>query len=200
MLKRVLLMLVAVSLLFAAGCQTEEETNINEEMAVTFTDDLGREVTVEDPQRVACLIGSFADIWYLAGGADDIVATAEDTWRYFDLPLDEDVVNLGATKELNLEQLIACDPDFVLASCNTAGNVELEATFEEMGLNVAYFSVSSFEDYLRMLKTCTDITACVENYETYGTQVEEQVVHPLQKQMDRNLMCYIFAPQEAVVK
>lgn len=142
---------------------------------MTRGDDLGRQVTVDSPRRVACLIGSFADIWYLAGGVEQIVATASDTWRYFDLPLGEDVVNLGATKEPDLEQLIACEPDLILASCNTAENVALEPTFTQMGLNAAYFSVSTFEDYLRMLKICTEITGCAENYETYGTAVEAQV-------------------------
>ena len=178
MLKRILSGMLAFSLLFLAGCQPSEEgtqEEVSATTAVTFTDDLGREVTVSDPQRVACLIGSFADIWYLAGGVETIVATADDTWRYFDLPLSEDVVSLGGTKELNLETLIACDPDFVLASCNTSGNVELQESFEEMGLNVAYFSVSTFEDYLEMLEICTEITGCTENYETYGTQIKEQV-------------------------
>lgn len=151
-------------------------TALASESGVTFADDLGREVAVsERPERVACLIGSFADIWYLAGGVDQIVATAADTWTYFDLPLREDVVNLGATKELSVEQLIACEPDFVVASCNTALNVELEPVFEEMGLNVAYFDVSTFDQYLKMLKTCTEITGCPENYERYGTQVQQQV-------------------------
>ena len=35
---------------------------------VTFTDDLAREVTVpQNPERVAALIGSFADVWCIAG-------------------------------------------------------------------------------------------------------------------------------------
>ncbi len=143
--------------------------------AVTFTDDLGRTVTVDRPKRVACLIASFADIWHLAGGAEQIVAATGATWTYFDLPLGEDVVNLGATKELNLEELIACNPDFILASCGTDRNRELESTFEKMGLNAAYFQVDSFEDYLRMLKVCTKITGCDENYETYGSNVKAQV-------------------------
>jgi len=146
-----------------------------ETAAVTFTDDLGREVTVDDPQRVACLIGSFADIWYLAGGADKIVATANDTWTYFDLPLREDVINLGATKELDVEKLLSCEPDLVIASGNTALNVELEPTFREMGLNVAYFTVSTFDEYLHMLSVCTQITGCEENFQRYGTELQERV-------------------------
>ena len=142
---------------------------------VTFTDDLGREVTVEQPKRVACLISSFSDIWYQAGGVDQIVAATSATWKYLDLPLKEDVVDLGSTKELNMEQLIASEPDFVLASCGTDRNVELEKSFEQLGLNVAYFNVDNLEDYLRVLKICTDITGCVDNYKKNGTDVEKQV-------------------------
>ena len=150
--------------------------------AVTFTDDLGREVTVDRPERVACLISSFSDIWCLAGGADTIVAATDATWRYFDLPLKDDVVNLGGTKDLDLEQLLSCQPDLILASGGTDRNVELEASFADMGLNAAYFSVDNFDDYLRMLKICTDITGKPENYDLYGTQVATQVGDALVRQ------------------
>ncbi len=160
-----------------AGAPPSSETD--SETAVTFTDDLGRQVTVDRPERVVCLIASFADIWYLAGGVEQIVAATNATWTYFDLPLREDIVNLGAAKNLNMEKLIACDPDFVLASCGTDRNTELESSFDEMGINTAYFSVNTFEDYLRMLKICTEITGVSENYETYGTAVRSQVENAL---------------------
>ena len=102
--------------------ETVQETGGTEAVqtgAVTFTDDLGREVTVENPKRVISLIASYADIWYLAGGVDTLVGTTNATWTYFDLPFREDIVNLGSSKELNQEQLLACEPDFVLASCGT---------------------------------------------------------------------------------
>ena len=165
------IMVFILLLLMLAGCAAPQQ----ETEGYTFTDDLGREVTVASTERVACLIGSFADIWYLAGGVDSIVATAKDTWTYFDLPLKEDVVNLGGTKELNLEQLIACDPDFIIGSCNTASQVELKDTFEAMGMTIAYFDVSTFEDYLRVLKIFTQLTDVVELYHLYGDMVAHQV-------------------------
>lgn len=174
-MKKFLCFLIVLACLLTACDGSGQPVGTASDTAVTFTDDLGRTVTVEDPQRVACLIGSFADIWHLAGGTDTIAATAADTWTYFDLPLKDGVVNLGATKELDLEQLIACQPDLILASCNTAGNVALQDTFGEMGLTAAYFDVSTFADYLRMLKICTDITGCRESYVRYGTGVQEQV-------------------------
>ena len=162
---------ILLMILVLAGCAAPE----TEEEGFAFTDDLGREVTVASTERVACLIGSFADMWYLAGGAEHIVAAAKDTWTYFDLPLSEDVVNLGGTKELNLEQLIACQPDFVIASCNTDSQVELKDTFDAMGLAVAYFDVSTFEDYLRVLEIFTQITDRAEFYHLYGDMVGHQV-------------------------
>ena len=165
------LIAVLLMILVLAGCTAPEM----EEEGFTFTDDLGREVTVASTERVACLIGSFADIWHLAGGVDSIVATAKDTWTYFDLPLKEDVVNLGGTKELDLEQLIACDPDFIIASCNTDAQVDLKDTFDAMGMTVAYFDVSTFEDYLRVLKLFTQLMEYPEMYRLYGEEVGYEV-------------------------
>lgn len=175
------IMLCCLLLLTACGSPANVPPSLEKdsETVVTFTDDLGRQVTIDHPERVVCLIASFADIWYLAGGVEQIVATTNATWTYFDLPLREDIVNLGAAKELNIEKLIACNPDFVLASCGTDRNTELESAFDEMGIHTAYFAVNTFEDYLRMLKICTEITGFSENYETYGTAVQSQVENAL---------------------
>lgn len=166
---------LALLLLLSACGGTEETPPPPSETAVTFSDDLGREITVDRPQRVACLIGSFADLWYLAGGEDTLVAAAHDAWTYFDLPLDEAVADLGATKELNLEQLLACEPDLILASCNTASQMALEPTLSGMGLPTAYFDVTTFADYLRVLALCTRLTGCGERFDAYGTAIQTQV-------------------------
>lgn len=185
-MKQVVSLLLATCCLLLAACgnsvSPSAPQNVPAETSVTFTDDLNRQVTVDRPQRVACLISSFSDIWCLAGGADTIVAATDATWRYFDLPLRDDVVNLGNTKELDVERLLACEPDLILASGGTDRNVELEASFSAMGLNAAYFSVDTFEDYLRMLKICTEITGKTENYDLYGTQVARQVEAALARQ------------------
>lgn len=160
----------------SGGESTQQETQ-----AVTFTDDLGRQVTVENPQRVAVLIGSYADIWCLAGGKDTLVAAANDAWTSFDLGLGEDVANLGGVKETNLEVLLAAQPDLVLASSNTAAQVDLLPTLEQAGLNVAYFMVSNFDEYLHMLDICTQITGQEDCYQQYGQALEEQVEQARQR-------------------
>ena len=170
---------VAESSAPAPGSETAESAPASPETAattLTFTDDLDREVTVPaNPERVAVLLGSYADVWCLAGGQDSLVAAASDAWTDFDLDLGEDVANLGSLMEPNLEELIASAPDLVIASSNTTSNMELLPSLEQLGVPVAYFGVNSFNDYLEMLDVCTQITGHTENYQTYGLDVQAQV-------------------------
>jgi iron complex transport system substrate-binding protein len=53
--------------------------------------------------------------------------------------------------------------------------MEMKDTLESAKVNVLFFNVNSFEDYLRMLKTCTDITGREDLYDTNGIQIEKQV-------------------------
>ena len=171
-----LFLLLSLSLgLAACGAEGAPSPAADAEGEFTFTDDLGRTVSLDTPRRVAALIGSFADIWCLAGGHDTLVAAADDAWTSFDLGLGGDVANLGAIKEPALETLLAAEPDLVLASCNTAADVELLEVFESAGVTAAYFDVQGFGDYLRMLEICTSLTGCGENYRTYGLDVQSEI-------------------------
>ena len=171
-MKRLIPLLLLCTLL--AGCGPAAA-----EGGYTFTDDLGRTVTVDSPERVACLLGSFADVWVLAGG--EVCAAADDAWEDFDLPLAPDAVNLGHTKELSLEALLAAEPDLVLASANTEVDVQWMPTLEAAGIPTAYFDVSDFDDYLRMLKRCTDLTGRPDLYEQHGLQVQAQIDEAVEK-------------------
>lgn len=140
---------------------------------VVFTDALGREVTaVKDPNRVAALIGSFADIWMLSGGK--LCAAAEDAWSDFGLELG-DAVNIGGAHSPSVELLLSAAPDLVIASSSTASNVNMKDTLIAAGITVAYFDVDNFEDYLKMLDICTDITGRKDLYAQNGLAVQTQI-------------------------
>lgn len=163
--------LLIAMLLSVTACKGQEK-NVAEN-TITFTDALGREVSVaKNPKRVAALLGSFADIWTLAGG--ELCAAAEDAWQDFGLEL-ESCTNIGGAHSPSLELLIASDPDFVIASASTASNVEMRETLEEMGITVAYFDVDNFADYLSMLDICTDITGRKDLYEQNGLVIKAQI-------------------------
>ena len=190
-MKRTLLSILLTTCMLLSACGITEsskstavnETTVEESSAITFTDDLGREVTVSDPQRVAALLGSFAQIWMLAGG--DVIATADDAWDDLSLELSEETVNLGNTKQLSLEQLLAADPDFILASINTRQNIEWQETLDATGIPTAYFDVSDFEDYLRLLSICTNITGRKDCFEQYGSDVATHIENVLAKSKKR---------------
>ena len=156
---------------FSFSCDNQsKEGNVN---FYSFSDSLGREITLKKkPERVAALLGSFADVWTLAGG--ELCAAAEDAWDDFNLSLDG-CINIGGAHSPSLELLISADPDFVIASASTASNVEMRETLEAMGIAVAYFDVDSFDDYLKMLDICTDITERKDLYEQNGLAIKAQI-------------------------
>ena len=182
-MKKKLISLFLIFFLLLSGCASRTAPSVAAADAVTFVDDLDRTVTVSNPQRVACLLGSFAQIWQLAGG--QVIATADDAWDDLGLELPEDCVNLGNTKELSLELLLSARPDFILASSNTRQNVEWKETLEAAGITTAYFEVSDFQDYLRLLELATGITGREDLYEKHGLAVEAQIQSILEKAGNR---------------
>ena len=141
---------------------------------VVITDDLGREVTLEaPPRRVAVLMASFAETWLLAGG--ELIAAPKDAWEDFDLELPDTVVDLGSYMKISPEALFDLEPDLIIASANTKSQVEMKETLERARVDVLYFDVNGFEDYLRMLKTCTDLTGRPDLYEENGLRIQGQV-------------------------
>ena len=175
-MKRFFAVLAAAALvLLAAGCSAGENDvpPQNAGSAVTFTDALGREVTVNAPEKAAALLGSFAEVWTLAGG--QLAAAPDDAWNDMELSLSEDVLNLGKINELSLETLLSADPDFIIASSQIRVDLEWLDTIESTDIPIAYFDVSDFDDYLAMLKICTDITGKDDLYQKNGTDVKDTV-------------------------
>ena len=172
-MKKALALILALVLFALCGCAAQNETAGSAENSVVFTDALGREITIEkEPQRVAALIGSFADVWQLSGGT--VCATAEDAWDDLGLELG-DAVSLGGAHSPSLETLLSTEPDLVIASASTTSNVEMKEVLENAGITVAFFDVDCFEDYLTMLDICTDMTGRKDLYEQNGTRIAEQI-------------------------
>ena len=159
--------------LLLSSCAASQPMQAPIDHSINCTDALGRELTLtRKPRRVAALLGSFADVWVLAGGTP--IAAPADAWEDFDLDLG-DAVNLGGAHSPSVEALIAADPDLVLASASTASNVQMLETLEAAGIAVIYFDVDCFEDYLDMLYLCTQLTERQDLYEQNGLQIQRRI-------------------------
>ena len=137
---------------------------------VTFTDDLGHEVTVDNPQRVVACMGSFANAWELAGGT--LVGVSDDALQAEGFTIaSPDVATVGDFASVNLEAIIALDPDFVIMTSGTGGRggdssqADLRDALVASNIPVAYFEVTTFDDYQRLMETFTAITGREDLYE-----------------------------------
>lgn len=145
-----------------------------------FVDDLGRTVAVRSLDRVVACMGSFAKVWELAGGS--LVGVTDDALvDYPELDLPDDVGVVGDFSELNLEAVVALEPTFVLLSAASGGRgkggsqADLVDSFDELGIPAACFQVTVFDDYLRMLQICCDLTGRADLYELNGSEVGERI-------------------------
>ena len=147
---------------------------------VTFTDDMGNEVTVDNPQRVVACMGSFANAWELAGGT--LVGVSDDALTAAGWTIESpDVATVGDFTAVNLEAIMALNPDFVIMTSGTGGRggdssqADLRDALVGAGIPVAYFEVTTFDDYERLMRTFTDITGRADLYEQNVAKVAEAI-------------------------
>lgn len=164
-----------------SGCAGKPAENNGDDSGVsegasfpyTFTDSVGNEITLEKkPEKVAVLFSSYADIWLTAGGEVSITV-GDSIERGF---CDDSVllVDSGAGMSIDMELLTSYEPDFVIGSADMSAQLETCEKLNSLGIPSAAFQVESLDDYLAMLKICTDITGNNEAYETYGTNVKAE--------------------------
>lgn len=197
MTKKFLSVFLSAALAVAAfsGCANEEKAEKKtadktasqaekKSETVTFTDALGREVTVASgTKKAAALLGSFAEVWTLAGG--ELAAAPDDAWVDLDLDLSDDVLDLGKVNELSMETLLSSEPEFIIASSSVRVDLEWLESIESTDIPIAYFDVSDFDSYLDMLKVCTDITGRDDLYQTNGLDIKSSVDSVIEKSEKR---------------
>jgi iron complex transport system substrate-binding protein len=156
-----------------SGCAEKLPAGNSLEEGYTFTDALGNEITVHNPQRVIALMGSFAETWMLAGG--ELVGVTDDALEERGLALPENISSVGKYNSPNVEKMIGLEPDMVILSAETQAHAALQGVLADAGITAAYFSVTHFDDYLAMLEVCTEITGRKDLYEKNGVMVEQQI-------------------------
>ena len=89
------------------------------------------------PQRPAVLFSSYAELWQLAGG--DVAVTVGDSVKRGFVNAGTPLVDDGAGLKIDAEQLIAQQPDFVIASADMGVQAELCGQLSGYGIPCAAF-------------------------------------------------------------
>lgn len=141
---------------------------------VTFTDALGREVTLAVPvRRAVAFEGSLAEAYLTCGGT--LVGATEDAVTERGLMLTEDTAVIGTVKQPNLELTVALEPELILLSADSAAHLKLLDALDALGVPCAYFSFDTWQEYMGMAAVLCRLTGREELLEAQREQVQRPI-------------------------
>ena len=162
-MKKALMLALILALALACAAQAE-----------TIVDATGREVTVEGtPEHVVALLGSYGEVWLDAGGR--LAATTEDAVDTPAALAQGDIANLGSHSEPNMELLLSLEPDFVILSADTAEHPAIAEVLEDAGIPYGFFSMQTWDGYMELLKSFTQLTGREDIYEDRVETVQKPI-------------------------
>ncbi|GAB6137060.1 ABC transporter substrate-binding protein [Halanaerobaculum tunisiense] len=182
-------LLLAVILLI--GC-TAGTTNIYaEDYFVKITDDLGREVIIEEkPQRIISLAPSHAETLFALEAGDRTVGVTE----YADYPeAVKDIDKVGTIKEPNVEKIIQLQPDLVLAAGITPK--EVVTRLSELGINVVGLNPTDVAEIIDSISLIGKATGQVEEADEITDEMRnrvEEITETVAKNIDEDQRLKVF--------
>ncbi|SHI43265.1 iron complex transport system substrate-binding protein [Dethiosulfatibacter aminovorans DSM 17477] len=192
-MKRILAILLALMMVMGAftGCgtkaeepapaepteneaeQTAEGTEImfpefvleNTEEAVTYLDPKGDATTItKNPETVVVLMNSILDMWYMAGG--EAVGRVSGTTNVPEAAMD--IEDLGKITSLNMEMLVALEPDLIVISSTYSTADDVKKLADENGIECALLdtSIEPYNTFEKMLYLFSLINGTEEKFAT----------------------------------
>ncbi len=138
-----------------------------------ITDAFGNTCTIPDNPVVVCGYASFGDLWLLSGGT--LAGVTEDAITEHQLDVSEDIPIIGTVKHIDLEKLVALDPDYVLLSADLTAHLSLRESLTAMGIPHGYFRVDVFEDYKALMAQFCGFTGRQDLYQKNVLDVEAEI-------------------------
>ncbi len=178
MLRKTLILTLLLALLTACAPQTAPTTD-SVPQSLTFTDGLGRTITLETtPQRIVSLAPSNTEILFAVGAGSQVVGRDE----FSDYPPEAASIGSigGSFGEYNAEAILALEPDLVLAA--EINPPELVQQLEDLGLTVYYLgNPATLEEMYTNLETVArltghDVTELVDSLKARVAAVDEKIV------------------------
>ena len=142
----------------------------------------------------ACLNSSIADLFLLAGGSVDI--TVQDSVDRGFVPDDVLLADSASGMNINREILISGAPDLVLGSADSASHVKLKRFLDERGVDMILIKQDSFEDFLSVFRTLTEITGREDLFVKYGLGQKagiEEIIEKCRGKEDKPCVLFVRA-------
>lgn len=147
--------LILLSLLAACVPQSEEAKS----SPIGIIDQLGRTVTLEttDPQRIVSLAPSHTETLYALGLGDRLVAVTD----YCNYPPEaEEKPSIGGFSTPNIEEVVAMDPDLILAT--NIHEAEVIAQLEAKGFTVVAVNPTTIDEVIESITLIGKVTGAEE--------------------------------------
>lgn len=173
MLRKTLLLTLLFAMLTACAPTTAPASG-----ALTLTDGLGREITLDGPaQRVVSIAPSNTEILFAVGAGSQVVGRDE----FSDYPAEAASIDKvgGSMGQYSTEAIVALEPDLVLAA--EINPPELVKQLEDLGLTVYYLkNPTTIEEMYTNLEivaqlTGQDATELVDSLKARVAAVDEKI-------------------------
>ncbi len=122
---------------------------------VTFMSSEGEITVTKKPKKVAILMNSYLDLWYMAGG--EAIARIDGTSNIPDAAMD--IVQLGKMNAISVEQLVALEPDLVIMSTSISSQMDMIPILKDNGIEYMPMSgnIAPYQAFQKNLYLFTQI-------------------------------------------
>ena len=159
--------IAAICLSTACAAQTEEE----KPSSVSFTDQLGRTVTLDSlPGKIVSLSPTNTEILYALGIEDRIAGVT----TFCDYPVEAaDKPKVGGFSTPNIEAIVALSPDLVIAA--PRHEKDIIPQLESKGLTVLGLNPQSFDSIMEAITLVGDVTGTEKKAEELTGEMESRI-------------------------
>jgi len=154
----------------------------DEKTSFTIVDDYGRAVTLNGvPQRIVSVAPTPTEILFAVGAGDQVVGVDD----YSDYPAETANITKVGSYTLNLEAIVALQPDLIVAS-DLVPVSQLDQ-LRSQGIPYVIFADRTLEDIFKTIRLAGVITGNVEQADALATSLQERVEAVKSKTLAENV-------------